>query len=267
MKKLTIIATVLMAAVSCQKVLIEDKADGSISVMLDNSSVVELITKAEEGNLSEYEIDENDFNVYVSSSDVAGFQPVNVKYGVMETVLSVKAGNYTIYADNVTEDVSLTAWGQARFACAPVTKKVESGKATTFSLNCAMVNTAVSVEFIGNFSQYVSEGYKVAIHVEDASSRVLEYTAANTSVEIPAVGYFKPSAHLVYTFSGNDKQGNALAPVSGRLEIAPKTHLTLQFKIKGDSTGNIGKPVLEVDTTCTVLEPVVVEVDPSKKNN
>lgn len=267
MKKLTIIAAALLASVSCQEVLIEDKSDGSISVMLDNSPVVELITKAEDENTSEYEVDENDFNVYVTSSDVAGFQPINVKYGVMETVLSVKVGSYTIYADNVTEEASLTAWGQARFACEPVTKVVESGKATTFNLDCAMVNTAVSVEFIGNFSQYVSEGYKVAIYVEDASSRVLEYTAANTTAETPAVGYFKPSAHLIYTFSGNDKQGNALAPVSGRLEIAPKTHLTLQFKIKGDSSGNINKPVLEVDTTCTVLEPVVVEVDPSNKNN
>lgn len=267
MKKLTIIAAALLATVSCQEVLIEDKSDGSISVILDNSSVVEFITKAEDDSTSEYEIDENDFNVYISSSDVADFQPINVKYGVMQTVLSVKAGNYTIYADNVSEDASLTAWGQARFACTPVTKVVESGRATTFNLDCAMVNTAVSVEFIGNFSQYVSDGYKVAIYVEDAKSRVLEYNAANTTAETPAVGYFKPSAHLIYTFSGNDKQGNALAPVSGRLEIAPKTHLTLQFKIKGDSTGNIGKPVLEVDTTCTVLEPVVVEVDPSKKNN
>lgn len=266
MKKLTIIAA-LMAAVSCQEVLIEDKADGSISVMLDNSSEVELITKVEDGNTSEYELDESEFNVYVSSSDVADFQPLDVKYGAMKTVLPVKAGSYTVYADNVSEDASLTGWGQARFACEPITKEVESGKATTFRLDCAMVNTAVSVEFIGDFPQYLSDGYKVAIHVEDATSRVLEYNAANTTAEPPAVGYFKPSAHLVYTFSGKDRQGNDLAPISGRLEISPKTHLTLQFKIKGDVSGNINKPVLEVDTTCTVLETVEVEVDPSKKNN
>jgi hypothetical protein len=267
MKKLTIIAAALVAAVSCQEVLIEDKLDGSISVLLDNSPVVELITKADgEETTAQPEVNKNDFNVYVTS-DVASFQPLTVKYGVMETVLPVKVGNYTIYADNVAEAVSLTGWGQARYACAPITKAVESGKATTFELNCAMVNTAVSVEFIGNFSQYVADGYKVSVHVEDATSRVLEYNAANTTAETPAVGYFKPSAHLVYTFSGNNKQGNALAPVSGRLEISPKTHLTLQFKIKGDASGNINKPVLEVDTTCTVLEPVVVEVDPSKKNN
>ena len=267
MKKLTIIAAALVAAVSCQEALIEDKLDGSISVHLDNSPVVELITKADgDGTTTLPEVNKNDFNVYVSS-DVESFQPMNVKYGEMETVFSVKVGNYTIYADNVTEAASLTGWGQVRYSCDPVRKAVEAGKATTFALNCAMVNTAVSVEFIGYFSQYIAEGYKVSVHVEDAASRVLEYNAENTTAETPVVGYFKPSAHLVYTFSGNDKQGNALAPVSGRLEISPKTHLTLQFKIKGDASGNINKPVLEVDTTCTVLEPVVVEVDPSKKNN
>ena len=266
MKKILIIATALFAAASCQEILIEDRMDGSISVLLENSPVVEMVTKADAaGETQNQAVNTNDFNVYITS-DNSAFQPMTVKYGVMESVLPVKVGNYSVYADNVTETASLTGWGQLRYACAPVTKAVAAGKATAFELKCAMVNTAVSVEFMGNFSQYLSEGYKVAVHVEDATARVLEFNAANTTAADPAVGYFKPTAYLAYTFTGNDKQGNALAPISGRLEIRAQTHLTLQFKIKGDESGNINKPTIEVDTTCTELSETVI-VDPSQKNN
>lgn len=263
-------AAALFAAVSCQEIVIEDKEDGAISILLENSPVVEFVTKTDtsddEAASSQPAVNEDEFNVYVTS-DVESFQPMNVKYGAMETVLPVKIGNYTIYSDNVSEDASLTGWGQVRYACDPVTKPVEAGKATTFDLNCSMVNTAVSVEFIGNFSEYLSEGYKVAVHVVDATSRVLEFNAANTTAETPSVGYFKPSAKLSYTFTGNDKQGAALAPVSGLIDIVKATHLTLQFKIKGDASGNLNKPQLEVNTDCTELDPIEVEVDPSDKNN
>lgn len=263
MKRITIIAAALLTAVSCQEILIEDKLDGAICISLENSPVVEVVTKADESS-----VDVSNFNVYITSDNQA-FQPKTLKYGDMETVMAVGVGNYTVYADNVTETASLQGWGEVRYACAPVTKAVASGTAATFELKCSMVNTAVSVEFIGNFSQYVQEGYKVNVWTEDAASRVREYTAANTTAETPAVGYFKPSSEyfLAYEFIGNDKDGNSLAPISGRLEIRAATHLTLQFKIKGDESGNLGKPTIDVNTNCDELEPVSVEVDPSIKNN
>ena len=267
MNRIIIIAASLLAFASCQEMLIEDKADGMISVRLENSPVVEMITKTDaaegEDTATGTSIDVSGFNVYIDS-DNEDFTSLTEKYGTMDEVLAVKAGNYSIYADNVTEEESLAGRGQVRYACHPVTKPVAAGKATSFELKCAMVNTAVSVEFIGNFAQYV-DGYKVAVHVVNDDDRVLEYSASDLSV-----GYFIPSEEiekeLVYSFTGKAKQGNDLAPISGIYSINPKTHLTLQFKIKGDESGNINKPVIEVDTTCDDFTETVT-VDPSIKNN
>lgn len=268
MRRISIIATAFLTLVSCQEVLIVDKADGAIAVMLENSPVVELVTKSgetegsDDGSTSEPGVDVSDFNVYITS-DVAGFVPINKKYNQMDSVMNVKVGDYTIYADNVTPEASVTGWGQLRYACEHVTKTVSSGVATSFHLACSMVNTAVSVQFVGNFAEYVSEGYKVVVYTEDAQERRLEYTAANTAGEIPAVGYFTPSAYIDYSFVGKNKDGEDLDPIAGRLEIAPATHLTLRFKIKGDESGHLNKPTITVNTDCEDI-PLDVEVDPSK---
>lgn len=259
MKRIAFITASLLAFASCQEMLIEDRTGGTISVRLENSQVVEVMTKSDEPA-----VNVNDFNVYVSSTDVADFTPLNVKYGVMDKNLPVKPGTYTLYADNITEVVSLTDWGSVRYACVPVTKTVATGVGTTYQLSCSMVNTAVSVEFVGAFSDFLQEGYKVQIYMEDAESRKLDYTAANTA----SVGYFKPSesAQLVYTFTGKDKQGNDLQPISARIQIRKATHLTLQFKIVGDVNGTL-KTEISVNTQCEELDPVEVTVDPSNKAN
>lgn len=258
MKRIVFMASALLAFASCQEVLIEDRTGGAIAVRLENSQVVEVVTKADEPA-----VNVDDFNVYVTSSDVADFTALNVKYGQMDKNLPVKPGTYTLYADNITETQSLTDRGAVRYACDPVTKSVTAGAATTYQLSCTMVNTAVSVEFIGAFSDFLQDGYKVQVHMEDAESRKLDYTAANASV-----GYFKPSAsaQLVYTFTGKDKQGNDLAPISDRIAISKATHLTLQFKIVGDVNGSL-KTEISVNTDCEELAPVEVTVDPSNKAN
>lgn len=268
MKKILVIASIFLAAVSCQEMLIEDKADGAISIMLDNSPIVELVTKSgetEEGEegTSASAVDVSDFNVYITS-DVAGFAPVNKKYSQMDKVMNVKAGDYTVYADNVSPAVSLEGWGHVRYACDPVTKTVSPGTATTYELACSMVNTAVSVKFIGNFSEYVADGYTVEVYTEDDQNRKLGYTAANTVGETPAIGYFSPASYLAYTFKGKNKSGEDLAPVAGRVQIQPATHLTLTFKIKGDESGNLNRPTITVNTDCESLTENVT-VDPTQK--
>ena len=54
----------LAAVVSCQEALIERRADGRLTLDLENSPVVEVVTKAEE-------VSTDDFNVYVKSEEVA----------------------------------------------------------------------------------------------------------------------------------------------------------------------------------------------------
>ena len=150
MKKLFIITIVSLMALSCQKSLIQRETEGQLSLQLDNSPVVEMVTKA-----GADEVSVDDFNVYVSSKD-ATFTYV---YKDMPSVITVPVGFYTVSAENVTETQSLTSpdkWGQVRYAGTSVEKEVSAGlNPTTFNLTCRMVNTAVSVVFGENIDKHL----------------------------------------------------------------------------------------------------------------
>jgi hypothetical protein len=268
MKKTAIIAASLLTFVSCQEVLIEDRKDGAISVLLDNSPVVEVVTKTgteEAGNENEDNtetVDLSTFNVYVNN----GTATTTYEYGDLEGPISVPCGTYTVWADNVTEIEAHPSqgWGQIRYAtAAPVEAVVQSDRATTVSLDCRMVNTAVSVIFEGSFSTYLQEGYNVKVYMSDDESRKLVYDATNTAGETPAVGYFKPTAaKLKYRFYGTDKNGNALAETGGELSIAAAKHYYLKFKVMGDGQLGLG---INVITTCDPVYTDPIIVDPSQK--
>lgn len=254
MKRFLFIFAVLITASSCQEVVIHDHTEGIIAVDLTNSPVVELVTKANET------VPTDNFNIYVQSAS-SGTAVQSFKLGAFPSPYVVPVGEYTLWADSVTESESITGWGAVRYAtAAPVTKMVSINSATVYRLECAMVNTAVSVIFDGDFETYFSD-YEVSVSMQDDEDRVLEYDAQNTSGETPAVGYFIPSAKLLYTFTAKDKNNVDLAPKSGMLNIAPATHLQLKFKVKAGLTGSL-VPEIIVDTTCTVLTEEV-EVDPT----
>lgn len=254
MKRIPIIAAILIAAVSCQKVIIHDHAEGIISVDIENTPTVELVTKAD-GT-----VPLDNFNVYVQSSE-DGTSVQSFKYSTFPSPYTVPVGEYSLSADSVTEAESVTGWGEVRYATAsPVTKSVTIGTATKFVLNCAMVNTAVSVLFDDGMDTYLSD-YKVSVYVQNDADRVLVYDAENTAGETPAVGYFIPSAKLYYTFTAKDKNNTSLNPKEGSMDIAAATHLQLKFKIKAGLTGSL-VPEIVVDPTCTVLTQDI-EVDPT----
>lgn len=253
MKRTTIIFMALIAAASCQEVVMEAPQDAAISISLKNSPVVETVTKADGAS---DEVSTDDFNVYVSGTNDGGSFSKTYIYGQMPNVVEVAAGTYKVAADNVTEAAALEGWGQVRYFGQTEEKSVVAGAVTPFSLTCAMVNTAVSVAFVGEFSNYFTD-YKVTVYVEDNDSRKLEYTSES------GIGYFNPSAALVYAFTGIRTDGTAYAAIQGRIangseQFKPATHLTLNFKVKGQT--GVGKPTIEVNTECTpVTEDVTVD--------
>ncbi len=251
MKKTIYILLALSALVSCQKQLISRQTSGAISVSVENSPVVEVITKAGET------VPVDDFNVYISS-DAATFSYV---YKNMPPVLTVPVGRYVVSADNVTEEQSFTqpdSWGQVRYYGESESKEVKAGSTPTeFSLTCRMANAALSVVFGENIDKHFSD-YTVTAYTVD--TRKLVYDAINTVGETPAVGYFAPVT-LNYEFTGTFMEEATPMTIKGTKLLKAATHLHLTFRIS-QQNGAVGKPEIIVDSTCEDLYETIT-VDPS----
>lgn len=252
MKKYFSIVLMSLMAISCQKNLIQRETSGRLSLHLENSPIVEVLTKSGD------EVDVSDFNVYVSSED-ATFSYI---YKDMPSVITVPVGFYTVSAENITETQSRTQpdeWGQVRYAGTSIVQEVVAGlNPTQFNLTCTMANTAVSVVFGENIDKHFTD-YKITAYTETA--RKLEYTPGNTAGESPAVGYFDGGATLNYVFSGTYIIGSEPMTITGSKTLLPATHLHLTFRMS-EQNGTVGKPVIEVDTTCDELNESIT-VDPS----
>lgn len=254
MKKFYAVALLALLAVSCQKNIIQKEAEGRLSLLLENSPVVEVLTKAD-GD----EVSVEDFNVYVASDDAI----YTYVYKDMPSVITVPVGFYTVSADNVTETESLTApdkWGQVRYAGTSMQKEVVAGlNPTRYSITCTMVNTAVSVVFGENLDKHFTD-YAITLYTDE--DRRLEYTPLNTAGEAPAVGYFNGGASLNYVFTGTYIIGNEPMTITGSKTLQPATHLHLTFRMS-EQNGAVGKPEIIVDARCEDLYETIT-VDPSE---
>lgn len=247
---------VLVAAMSCQEAIITDKADGAISVNIDASPVVELVTKTDGETASTLSAD--NFNVYVRSEDVLYREYI---YKDMPDQIKVPAGTYTVSADNLTESASLTSnsgWGEVRYFGQSEPKAVVAGETPTeYSFTCTMANTALSINFDSSISTYF-EDFKVIAYTED--TRKLHYTSETTS----AVGYFSPGT-LKYTFTGTYMDDTTPMAIDGTKTLDAAKHLHLTFRIS-EQNGPVGKPVITVDSTCDDLNSTIT-VDPSENGS
>lgn len=251
MKKTLSALFVLATALSCKVQIVEEQELGSISVSLDNATVVEVLTKAGE------EVSVDNFTVNITSADQAN-KYTYVK-SELPSVLSVPAGWYTVSAENITEASSLSqpdSWGQIRYAGTSESKEVKVGQTTSYAFTCTVANTAVSVVFKESIAEYFTN-YKVdAFTVE---GRTLTYTAANTTGETPVVGFFSPGT-LTYTFSGTFTDGKPRS-IQGTKTLTAATHQHLTFKVT-EQEGSIGITI-DVDATCTDMYETIT-VDPTQ---
>lgn len=238
----------VLLAVSCQEELIERRAEGRLSLHLENSPAVEVVTKADEVSTA-------DFNVFVKSAD-ASFTYI---YKDMPSVITVPVGHYVVSAENVSETVSLTqpdSWGQVRYYGVTQEKEVTSDiDPTEFSLTCTMANTAVSVVFDENVVKHIKD-YSVTAYTTE--SRKLEYFPSASKV-----GYFS-AEKLYYEFKGKYIEDSEPVSIKGSKALGPATHLHITVKMS-DKNGTIGKPQITVDTTCDDVYETIT-VDPTENN-
>ena len=254
MKKFPILFLLFAMAMACQKNIIQREAEGRLSLHLENSPVIEVLTRAS-GDV----VSVDDFNVSVTSKDAV----YSYVYKDMPSVITVPVGFYTVSAENVSEVESLTSpdkWGQVRYAGTSAEREVVAGvNPTRISLTCTMVNTAVSVIFGENIDKHFTD-YSITAYTVD--TRKLEYTPLNTVGESPAVGYFNSGVALNYVFKGTYILENKPMTISGSKMLDPATHLHLTFRMS-EQNGEVGKPEIIVDYTCESLYETVI-VDPSE---
>ena len=250
------------ALVSCQEMLIEKRADGMLALSVENSPVIEAVTRAGE------DVDTDLFTVYITSSDGTFSQSNTYAYYQQQGTVTVPAGRYTVSAENVTDAVAHPAdgWGQARYYGASEEKEVTAGPdPTPFEVECRMVNTAVSVVFDASVAE-LFEDYKVVAYVDE--DRKLTYDESTSSI-----GYFGSNATLFYVFTGTYIQDSQAKTIVGHYNnIAPATHLHLTFKIKEQPGGGEVEEdpklgiTLDVIPTCEDLYENIT-VDPSENGS
>lgn len=233
------------ALVSCQEKLIERRADGQLALSVENSPVIETVTKA-----GEEEVNTDLFTVYITSADGTFSESDTYAYYKEKGTVKVPAGRYTVSAENVTDAVAhpADAWGQARYYGASEEKEVTAGPdPTPFNVACRMVNTAVSIVFDASVAE-LFEVYDVQAYTVE--TRKLTYDASSAS----SVGYF-PSDVLYYKFTAKYTESDTeTKSFTGHCDIDPATHMHLTFKIKE-------QPPVDTDGDMSIMIDVISDCE------
>lgn len=251
MKKTILTILTSIAVLSCQRVVIEDMQMGTLSLKVNNKTLVDMQTKAEET------VSTDNFNVTVASPSYTR----TFVYSDMPSMLAVPADTYTVSAENVSEAESVSlpdTWGQKRFAGQTRGIVVSASKNSPVTVNCQMVNSAVSIVFDSSITENFT-GYSIQAYTDQA--RKLTFDANTTS----KIAYFPADYELTYVFNGTYNKDGKSVSITGTRVLAAATHIHLTFKMnlpQEDTNGTIGKPQIIVDETCTDYYETLT-VDPS----
>ena len=251
MKKIILTILASLALLSCQRVVIDGLQMGTISLKVNNKALVDMQTKAEET------VSTDNFKVTVTSPSYTR----TFVYSEMPLTLAVPADTYTVSAENVSESESVSVpdeWGQKRFAGQTRGIIVSASKNSPVTVNCQMVNSAVSIVFDSSITDNFTN-YSIQAYTDQA--RKLTFDASTTS----KTAYFPAEYELTYVFSGTYKKDGQPVSITGTRVLAAATHIHLTFKMnlpQEDTNGSIGKPQIIVDETCTDFYETLT-VDPS----
>ncbi len=249
---------ILVFALSCTKA---EKAIewGQVSIKAQNGETIFTETKAELAQIPDT------YLVYLNK--VGESTPVKSgTYADMKNAFTVEAGNYTAYAQNITESDALVGRGAQRFygsTSNPIS--VLSGQTTTISFTCSMVNSRVTFEFDNSFksvfnTEDITNPTKIVSSTASNPSRIIEYTkAASHSSEL---AYFNIDASgntvLNYTIQTARKDGVAKT-YNGTINLLAKSWH--KVTIKASSTSGQADLDIVIDTQVAEL-PQDVMVDP-----
>ncbi|MGM9736344.1 MAG: DUF4493 domain-containing protein [Candidatus Cryptobacteroides sp.] len=266
MKKELYISVIIVATAwmtSCQRMVIEDAQYGVLSVSVENSPVEVIETKADD---DEGTVSVDDFSVTIASAT----NSYSYIYGEMPSSITLPVGSYNIHAENVTLEESLTQpdkWGQKRFAGDEIGVAVSGdGSVANATVNCTMVNSALSVIFDQTVQEYFSS-YSLSVSSDESRKLVFDSSNSwNSSDRTGAIAYFESSVSVSYSFIGTPSAGGDDFSTTGSFTLQPANHLFLTIKVRqteDPQAGSVGKPSITVDQTCDDLYDSIT-VDPSE---
>lgn len=144
----------LLLGASCTK-RVHPSEEGFVKLTL-NEPEVTIYTKGEVTSGTLPVVDDT-YSVVITSED--GTVVKNVTYSSLKGGFTLAPGNYSIYAQNITEEEALTLregrgeqrfYGESEFT-------VQAGKTTEVSFICEMVNARVSIGFDDTFVKVFKE--------------------------------------------------------------------------------------------------------------
>ena len=238
MKNLIKTASIVLLAVSCQRVqmLAPQTQYGSLGVSLKTES--ELVTKAESGvSLTTSQLN---LSIVEQSSSESKYSGKYTEY----QALSLPMGNsYLVSAENCTAVEAEAGNGQIRvFGSQAVTI---SSLSNDVSFTCTVQNARVEVVFDPSVATYANNDLKVQL---TSGERQIE-TAYSAD---PCVFWFNPTAEngFFWTISGSLKDTNAAINKSGSRTLVAKDNIRLNVSINASNGQlNIAEDAITIDTT------------------
>lgn len=237
MKNLIKTASIVLLAVSCQRVqmLAPQTQYGSLGVSLKTES--ELVTKAESG----VSLTTSDLNLKIveNAGSAIKYEGKYTDYTPLSLPMNT---SYTVSAENCTETDAETGNGQIRvYGSNEVTI---SSLSNNVSFTCTVQNARVEVAFDPSVATYANNDLKVQL---TSGKRKIE-TAYSAD---PCVFWFNPTAEngFSWTISGSLKDTNAAINKSGSRTLVAKDNIRLNVSIKSNGQLNIAEDAITIDTT------------------
>lgn len=263
MKHLIRTASIVLLAVSCQRVqmIAPQSQYGSLGVKLNTET--EVVTKAESG-VSLTTADLN-LSVVENSSSESKYK-YSCKYTEYKALTLPMGYSYLVSAENCTETEAETGNGQIRvYGSQAVTI---SSLSNNVNFTCTVQNARVEVVFDPSVATYANNDLKVQLTSGEGERKRQIETAYSAD---PCVFWFNPTAEngFSWTISGTLKNNtNTSINKSGSRTLAAKDNIRLNVSINA-SNGQliITQNAITIDTTINAEDPIDVLYNPYDNTN
>lgn len=206
------IIAVLFLASACNKVMMDPQRVGSISLALSSDTEVEVSTKADAVDCSNFLVD-----IYGTTYIGQDYASEQYRYSQMPEQIVIPYGTYNVSAQSCTSEAAQTGLGQVWYYGVSDQVEVMSQTPSVVTVNCQMVN--------GKFTMTVDESFLedfTEVEIEISAGRSVKIT--DVQANVPTDVYFNTPAEgvqLVYTVSGKLrstgvqlKYSNATSPIT-----------------------------------------------------
>ncbi len=244
------VMSIVLVAVSCNKISEEHLEYGEISVKLTDDVSVDVVSKVFT-ELTPEEAASYNVSIY-DAGDVLQYGPV--EYASFQTQ-RLPVGTYYVVAESCSETEAEFGKGVLRLAgrSADIVLSPEN-LSQTATVECTVANAMVTVAFDESVEGRFTD-LKVVLSNSD-ESRTLTVNESDGQTEM----YFNPTT-LRYVISGTFTQNGKEVSVDKTQVLEAKSNLKLVVKVNLEN-GQVSMPSISIDTTLDTINVVEEEFNP-----